>query len=329
MTEERCLTTSLILLTRNSAETASKCLDSIMTQTRPPDEVIVVDGSSNDQTEEIVRRYPVKVIREPGLGYGYARNLGLANSTGEIVLFIDSDCYAERDWIERLIGHFKDPNVSGVTGALKLWNTTHDVARFLACVGGRMDPPEKNTVEVCPTMNLAIRRKIIDEVGGFDETLVRGEDTDFTYQVTRTHRIVYEPRAVVHFRGSPNLRTASTKCARHFVGMGQIFAKHRFSLDYIRLVKFRLPIRGLLLLAGILSLFLAPWQLSSAIFGFLAADMLYRMGKMYRKYRDRCVLYYLIFFGFWSILSLGFFYGVAKKLLSGSSTRLQKAAIST
>jgi len=296
-----------------------------MAQTCLPNEVIVVDGSSSDQTEEMVRRYPVKLVREPGLGYGYARNLGLANSMGEIVLFTDSDCYAEKDWIERLIGNFDDPEVGGVTGALRLWNTRHGIARFLACVGGRMEPPKKSAVSVCPTMNLAIRRKIVDEVGGFDETLVRGEDTDFTYQVTRKHRIVYEPRAIVHFQGSPNLKIASTKCARHFVGMGQIFAKHGFSLDYMRLVKLRLPLRGLLLLNGIFSLFLAPWQLSAAIFGLLAADMLYRMGKMYRKYKDRCVLYYLIFFGFWSIVSLAFFCGVAEKLLSGPSTRLQKS----
>jgi glycosyltransferase involved in cell wall biosynthesis len=88
---------SVILLTKNSAATIQKSLESIFQQTRQPKEVVVVDGSSSDGTLDIVKKYPVKLVSEPGLGFGHARNVGVQNDSGDIIFFIDSDCYAEAD----------------------------------------------------------------------------------------------------------------------------------------------------------------------------------------------------------------------------------------
>lgn len=299
---------SVVLLTKNSAATVRKALESIFNQTRMPDEVIVVDGSSKDDTLKIVRQFPVKIVTEPGAGFGHARNVGVKNATGDLVFFIDSDCYAEPDWIEKILAHFDKPEIAGVTGQTRLWNTNSGVARFLAYVGGRMNmPTQRKYVKIAPTMNLAVRREVIEEVGGFDETLIRCEDTDLTYKISRKHKILYEPEAVIWFKGSPTLRVASRKCIRHFTGVGQLFAKHGLNPSFVR---FNLPIRGFLLILALASLFFAPWYVPALLFGLLLLEFAYKTLKMYLRYRDPCVIYYTVFFTFWSLASLAIFYGL-------------------
>jgi glycosyltransferase involved in cell wall biosynthesis len=308
---------SVILLTKNSAATVNRTLESITNQTVKPDEIVVVDGNSKDGSQDIVKRYPIKLVTEPGLGFGHARNLGVKNAEGGIIFFIDSDCYADRRWIEKILPHFSDPNIAGVTGQTRLWNTNHGVARFLACVGGRMDMSTKQQfVKIAPTMNLAIRREAVLEVGGFDENLLRGEDTELTYKVTRRYKILYEPEAVMWFKGSPTLRIASKKCINHFIGVGQLFAKYGFNRLFVR---FNLPVRGIILITAIISLFLTllqhiPWYVPTILFTWLLAEFLYKSAKMYMRYHDRCVIYYIVFFTFWSLASLAIFYGLSSQL---------------
>lgn len=303
---------SVIIIAKNSAATIRKCLESIFNQTYEPDEVVVVYGNSIDDTLKIVKQFPVKLFSEPGLGYGYARNIGIQKAEGDIIFFIDSDCYAEPDWIEKILPHFQNSDVAAVTGKLHLWNHEHACARFLAYVGGRMEMPlQHRFVEIAPTMNLAIRRDLISDIGEFDENLVRGEDTDFTYRLTRKHKLLYEPQAVVWFRGSPNVWAASRKCINHFIGVGQLFAKHGFKKQFVR---FNLLVRGLMLIAAIVSFFTLPLYVPLAILAVLFLEFIYKTVKMYYKYRDGCVIYYAVFFTFWSLASLTIVYGLCRGL---------------
>ncbi|MEM1539531.1 MAG: glycosyltransferase [Candidatus Bathyarchaeia archaeon] len=311
MPEEK-LKVSVVILTRNSAATIRKCLESILHQTRKPDEIIIVDGSSVDGTLDIVKHFPVKIFSEPGLGYGHARNIGVQKAEGDIVFFIDADCYAEPDWIEKILPHFKNSDIAAVTGRLNLWNREDACARFLAYVGGRMNPPaHQQLVEIAPTMNLAFRRNVVFEVGWFDESMARCEDTDFTYRLTRRYKLLYEPEAVVWFRGSPNVWTATRKCIRHFIGVGQLFAKHGFKKQFVRL---NLPVRGLILVVAITSLLTLPFYVPATLLFILLMEFLYKTVKMYLRYHDRCVIYYVVFFTFWSLASFAIIYGLCRGL---------------
>ena len=112
---------------------------------------------------------------------------------------------------------------------------------------------------------------------------------------------------MVWFKGSPSLRVASRKCLRHFTGVGQLFAKHGFNPSFAR---FNLPIRCILLITLLLSLFVLPWYISAVVFTILLAEFLYKTIKMYERYRDSAVVYYVVFFTLWSLLSLAIFYGL-------------------
>jgi len=300
---------SVIILTKNSVSTVQKSIESIFRQTRKPDEVVVVDGNSSDGTLDFVKKYAIKLIAEPGLGFGHARNLGVKNASGDIVFFLDSDCYAEPNWIENALLSFRsNPEIVGVTGPTHLWNSESGVARFIAHVGGRINMPTKRKfVRIAPTMNLALKREVINEIGGFDETLIRCEDTDLTYKISQTHKILYDPNVVIWFKGSPNLHLASRKCVRHFTAVGQLFAKHGARSVFVR---FNLPFRGFLLIALLLSIFLLPWYFPTILLSILLAEFIYKSAKLYSRYRDSCVIYYLVFFTYWSLVSLALFYGL-------------------
>ena len=97
------VTTSIIVLTKNSVSTIDKCLQSIFAQTKKPQEVLVIDGNSTDGTLEIVKKYPVKLSSEPGLGYGHARNLGVKNALSETIAFVDSDCILDKEYLSELL----------------------------------------------------------------------------------------------------------------------------------------------------------------------------------------------------------------------------------
>ena len=105
------LSISVVVITLNRAEWLKDTLGSLVRQTRQPDEVIVVDNDSQDNTKG------VKYVSEKTRGIPYARNTGVRNATGDIVAFIDDDCIADENWLKYIqIPFFKDPNVGSVGG---------------------------------------------------------------------------------------------------------------------------------------------------------------------------------------------------------------------
>ncbi len=117
------LSISVIIITRNRAESLKDALDSLTRQSRQPDEVIIVDNDSKDNTREVALsfndRLNIKCIYEAIRGIPHARNAGIENATGDIIAYIDDDCVADQDWLKCLeIPFIRDPNIGVVGGEL-------------------------------------------------------------------------------------------------------------------------------------------------------------------------------------------------------------------
>jgi MoaA/NifB/PqqE/SkfB family radical SAM enzyme len=111
-------TISVVVPAYNAAPWLSLCVDSLLAQSRRPGEIIVVDDASTDDTAEIAARLPVRLLRLPrNTGAAYARSFGAARANGAIVAFLDSDCSAPPDWLERIAAELDaDPSLGGVGG---------------------------------------------------------------------------------------------------------------------------------------------------------------------------------------------------------------------
>src|SRR3972149_3143590 len=111
---------SVCITVLNEEGSIATLLDSLLTQTEKPDEIIIVDGGSKDRTVEIVRHYQkkdkrIKFLVEHG-SVAHGRNTSIEISRNPIIASIDAGCLARRDWLEKITEPFKHENVGMVAG---------------------------------------------------------------------------------------------------------------------------------------------------------------------------------------------------------------------
>lgn len=166
---------SLISTVKDAAEHVGPFLDSVRAQTRPPDEVVIVDGGSTDGTLEILRAEDgIVVLEEPGANISRGRNLAIARASHDVIACSDADCVLDPRWLEELLR----PIEAGADVAMGV--TEPIVEGFLqACVASLNlpDPSELDEARFMPSArSVAFRRSAIEAVGGYPEWLDVGED---------------------------------------------------------------------------------------------------------------------------------------------------------
>ena len=119
-------TVSVLIPAFNCSESLSKCLSALAEQTVQPLEIIVVDDGSQDNTADVAEGFDgVTIIRRPQQGgAGAARATGAKEARGDILAFVDSDCLAPPDWLEKVLAEFEqDPELNAVGGMYRHCNT--------------------------------------------------------------------------------------------------------------------------------------------------------------------------------------------------------------
>ncbi len=176
---------SLVIPGRNCAETIRQCLGAVvplLERTRLR-EIIFVDDGSIDQTRKIVEQLPVTCVAGDGRGPGAARNIGWRAAQHPLVWFVDADCVADPDALERLLPHLDDPSVGGVSGSYGIMNPQS----LLAClvheeiIERHRAMPRR--VDFLATFNVVYRREILERLDGFDERFLKGQDAELSWRV--------------------------------------------------------------------------------------------------------------------------------------------------
>lgn len=190
----------------NAEEFLSRAIEGVLAQTRPVDEILVIDDGSRDATAGIAARYPaVTLVRhERNLGLSAARNTAFRAARNELVASLDADCVPERTWLAALVSHLKDSRVVGVGGRL-IESVRSTVADRWRCAHLRQERGESlllNTNFLFGCNNI-YRKSAVIAVGGYNEALrTNAEDADISRRLhVQGWNMVYEPEArATHLR---------------------------------------------------------------------------------------------------------------------------------
>jgi glycosyltransferase involved in cell wall biosynthesis len=107
MTHRKSFRLSVIVCAHNEARFLPACLHSLLAQTRVPDEIVVINNASTDETRAVAEQIPgVSVVNEARKGLVVARETGRRAATGDILVYLDADCRAPLTWLERIERRF-------------------------------------------------------------------------------------------------------------------------------------------------------------------------------------------------------------------------------
>jgi glycosyltransferase involved in cell wall biosynthesis len=200
---KKALNASIIIPAYNAEKTLPACLDALLNQTTKPSEIIVVDDGSTDKTSTVAKSYSlVNLISQKNKGPANARNNGARVAESEIIIFLDSDCVPEKNWVEEMIKPFENEKVVGVQGAYKTKQESL-VARFdqldIEYRYERMKRAKK--LDWIGSYSAAYRRKVFLGEGGFDDSFPKasGEDAELSYRMAeKGHLLIFATNAIVY-----------------------------------------------------------------------------------------------------------------------------------
>lgn len=207
--------TTLVTTILNEEKTIKGFLKSISHQSILPDEVIIVDGGSTDKTiqkiEEFIKKngktVPIKVIQKKG-NRSVGRNEGIKRAQGDIIAISDAGCILDKDWVKEIVKPFSDKSVDVVAGYYADASTTTFQKCMVPYVFVMPDKVHPDTF-LPATRSMAIKKKVWEELGGFDPKYSHNEDYVFARKLRDSEKKIFFARdAIVYWIPRKNLKEA-------------------------------------------------------------------------------------------------------------------------
>ncbi len=228
---------SVVFTVLNEADSLPQLLDSLATQTRSPDEVVICDGGSTDGTLlllEAESRLPLRVVRRLGANISQGRNAAIEAATGEIIAVTDAGVRLSPQWLEKIVAPFEDARTQVVAGFFRPDPQTV----FEAAMGATVLPElwEVNPARFLPSSrSVAFRKSAWAAVGGYPEWLDYCEDLIFDFRLRERYgRFVFASEALVHFRPRSTLRAFFAQYYRYARGDGKAdLWRRRHAIRYL------------------------------------------------------------------------------------------------
>jgi GT2 family glycosyltransferase len=232
---------TVVVPTRNRGELIPETLRALMRLQHPGLDILVVDQSTDDRTRLAIEKEAscdrrVRLCSTQSVGSSAARNVGAQFATGEIVAYTDDDCIVTDGWLDAILNEFRDPGVAAVYGRLVPYETGKRTGREVG-----FTPNEARTEYSYPAPpwyvghggNMAFRRRMLLEVGGFDPLLGAGglfgacEDLDIAFRLLRQRRrVVYSPRALSYHKHWKDWSAQKRMERAYGIGAGAEFVKY-------------------------------------------------------------------------------------------------------
>jgi glycosyltransferase involved in cell wall biosynthesis len=272
---------SIIVTVLNEGPAIERLLESLAEQTRPPDEVVIVDGGSTDGTLAILEawstsgRLSLRVEKRPGANISQGRNEAIAAATGQIMATTDAGVRIEPGWLEALVAPFEDPEGGEGVNVVSGWFVADARTLFETAMGATVLP---HVQEIRPdsflpsSRSVAFRKAAWQEVGGYPEWLDYCEDLIFDFHLRdRYGPFPFVPAARVHFRPRGSLKAFFKQYYQYARGDGKAdLWRKRHAIRYltylvvepalVALALFHSPWWWLALLAGGVAYTFTPYR---------------------------------------------------------------------
>ena len=232
---ESLLFLSVVIPTYNRKDMLKECLETLQMQTYPKElfEVVVVNDGSSDGTDKFLKEYQKKAgyklryYNQENQGVSAARNLGIAKSLGDVVVFIDDDCMAEKDLLKKLSRGYNNDSVGCVGGAIISYTPKTLVEKYI-------DRKKLLTQEhfLCCgpviTSNTSYRRSILLEMSGFDPDLKTCEDGELGMRVKlHGYKLIYIKEAKIVHKHRSTLKALLKQQYNYATGNAHMHKKYR------------------------------------------------------------------------------------------------------
>jgi glycosyltransferase involved in cell wall biosynthesis len=200
---------TIVIPVFNEEKYISACLQSVSCIDYPLDklQVVVVDNGSTDKTLVLARGFNVEIFVKENVNVGGVRNFGASKATGEILVFLDSDCIVEPEWLTDGIS-IMNSGLDAAGGLYLLRDNPSWIESGWLLKSSRKSVYQKTFVGGC----IFIKKTSYDAVGGFNEKLSAGEDTDLTYRLLEAgKKITINPTLNVTHLGYPKTVSSFVK----------------------------------------------------------------------------------------------------------------------
>lgn len=213
---------SVVVTVKNEAQNIGHLLDSLVLQ-EPPIEIIIIDAASTDGTQNIVRKYQKDygfiVLHQYAAQRGESRNRGIKLAKGEIIAFTDGDCICNPFWAREIRQSIGDLDIVGGQTIPMGYEPFQNL--------GRVEVYYKEQDITWPSCNLAYRKHILQEIGGFDKRFVTAEDVEMNYRaVDKGYKIGNNERMVVYHKERSTVVGFFKQAFWNGFGRKQLTVKH-------------------------------------------------------------------------------------------------------
>jgi glycosyltransferase involved in cell wall biosynthesis len=219
---------SVITTVKNEQATIGSLLESLVTQTRSPDEVVVVDGGSTDETVARIKTFsqsspvPVRLLVRPGYNISQGRNAAIKVAHGPVIACTDAGVRLSPDWLAKLTRPFEDDDPPAVVSG---WFVPDPQTAFEVAMGATVLPAlsEIDPAKFLPSSrSVAFLKEAWEKAGGYPEWLDYCEDLIFDFRLRDLYgSFPFVPGALVHFRPRGSLRAYGRQYFHYARGDGK------------------------------------------------------------------------------------------------------------
>ncbi len=193
---------SVIVTTKNSAKTLEECLTSITKQTYKDIELLVIDNNSTDSTQQIANKYTSHIFKK-GPERSSQRNYGILKSSGEYILFLDSDMSLSLRVVEECVKTIREKKIVGIyipeiIAGNSFWSKIRTFERSFY---------NETVIDAVRF----VKKSIVEKMNGFDETLFAGEDWDFDLRFKQIGKTASITASLFHHEEDSNIHSYLTK----------------------------------------------------------------------------------------------------------------------